>query len=97
MIFKRLNKFISSNTCVASTFELFNDSNLNKIYCCGIDAENIKKRLLIAGIDEAKIVTAADIPSIKSDVLADKVDAVCGVLNCDYCAPFDETFGGGEH
>ena len=77
-------------------FELFNDSNLNKIYCCGIDADNIKKRLLIAGIDEAKIVTAIDIPSIKSDVLADKVDAVCGVLNFDYCAPFDETFRGGE-
>lgn len=73
-------------------FELLNNENLNKVYCAGIDAENIKQMLIIAGIEEERIVTAVDIPAIREMVLADDVDAVCGILNFDYISPFKETF-----
>ncbi|MCM1053481.1 MAG: MurT ligase domain-containing protein [Ruminococcus sp.] len=78
-------------------FELLNNNYVNKFYACGIDADNIKKRLILAGITGEKIVTAEDIPSIKEDVIKDKVDIVYGILNFDYVEPFNITFKEGNH
>lgn len=73
-------------------FELLNNESLNKVYAVGIDAENIKKRLILAGIKEDKIVTATSIPEIKEIVNNDEVKYVYGILNFDYIEPFKETF-----
>lgn len=73
-------------------FELLNNSALNKIYAVGVDAENIKKRLLLAGIPEEKIKTGASIPEIKEMVKSDEVKYIYGILNFDYIEPFKETF-----
>ncbi len=72
-------------------FELLNNKSLNKIYACGIDKNNIKKRLILSGIPENKIITSDDIPSIKPSVLNDNVN-VYGILNFDYIEPFNNTF-----
>lgn len=73
-------------------FELLNNDSLNKIYAVGIDALNIKKRLILAGIDEKKIITADNIPVIKEEVIKDDVKYIYGILNFDYIEPFKETF-----
>ena len=73
-------------------FELLNDENLNRIYVCGIDAENIKDRLIIAGIDESNILVGSDLQTIKEVVLASKAKTICGILNFDYMQPFKDTF-----
>lgn len=49
-------------------FELLNNKSLNKIYAVGIDKENIKKRLLLAGIPESKIITADNLSEIKESI-----------------------------
>lgn len=73
-------------------FELLNNESLNKVYAVGIDAENIKKRLILAGIPEEKIIMAESIPEIKDKVNKDEVKYVYGILNFDYIDPFNETF-----
>lgn len=73
-------------------FELLNNESLNKVYAVGIDAENIKKRLILAGIDEDKILLASSIPEIKDKVNNDEIKYVYGILNFDYIEPFKETF-----
>ena len=73
-------------------FELLNDENLNRIYVCGIDADNIKNRLIIGSIDENKILVGEDLQTIKEVVLASKAKTVCGILNFDYMQPFRDTF-----
>lgn len=73
-------------------FELLNNDSLNKVYAVGIDALNIKKRLILAGIDEEKIITADSIPDIKEEVTRDDVKYIYGILNFDYIEPFKETF-----
>lgn len=73
-------------------FELINDINLNMVYVCGIDAENIKRRLILAGIKENKICVAKDLNSIKNSVLASNANKVCGILNFDYMEPFKNVF-----
>ena len=73
-------------------FELLNNDNVLYFYCCGPDKDNLKKRLLLSGIKEEKIITADNIPSIKQKVLKDKAQAIYGILNFDYIIPFKETF-----
>ena len=73
-------------------FELLNNESLNKVYAVGIDAENIKKRLVLAGIPEEKIIMAESIPEIKDMVNKDEVKYVYGILNFDYIDPFNEAF-----
>ncbi len=73
-------------------FELLNNSSLNKIYVCGIDALNIKQRLLLANIKNEKIVMGENIASIKEKVLHSKASKVYGILNFDYVKPFEEAF-----
>ncbi len=65
--------------------------NTHKFYCCGIDAENIAKRLILGGIPEEKIITAPSLLEIKEEVIKDEVDKVYGILNFDYIEPFKET------
>ena len=75
-------------------FELLNNKSLNKIYAVGIDKENIKKRLLLAGIPESKIITADDLSEIKESIEQSKAKKVYGILNFDYMEPFKDTLGG---
>lgn len=77
-------------------FELLNNKSLNKVYACGIDAHNIKKRLILAGIEEEKIVVSETLEGIKEEVLNDKVNTVYGILNFDYVEPFEKIFKEGE-
>ena len=71
---------------------LFRSESLNKVYAVGIDAENIKKRLILAGIPEEKIIMAESISEIKDMVNKDEVKYVYGILNFDYIDPFNEAF-----
>lgn len=73
-------------------FELLNNKSLNKVYAVGIDAKNIQKRLLLAGIAEEKIVMADNLFEIKEQVNNDEVKYIYGILNFDYIEPFKETF-----
>ena len=73
-------------------FELLNNKSLNKIYAVGIDKDNIKKRLLLARIPEAKIITANSLDEIKEDILKSEASKVYGILNFDYMEPFESTF-----
>jgi len=73
-------------------FELINNDSLNKVYAVGIDALNIKKRLILAGIAEETIVTADTMLEIKDKVKNDDVKYIYGILNFDYIDPFNETF-----
>ena len=73
-------------------FELLNNKTLNKVYACGIDKENIKKRLLLAGITENKIITADNIEEIKEDVLNSEAMYIYGILNFDYVEEFNKAF-----
>ena len=75
-------------------FELLNNKSLNKIYAVGIDKENIKKRLLLAGIPESKIITADNLSEIKESIEQSKAKKVYGILNFDYMEPFKDTLGG---
>lgn len=75
-------------------FELLNNKSLNKIYAVGIDKENIKKRLLLAGISENKIITADNLSEIKESIEQSKAKKVYGILNFDYMEPFKDTLGG---
>jgi len=75
-------------------FELLNNKSLNKIYAVGIDKENIKKRLLLAGIHESKIITADNLSEIKESIEQSKAKKVYGILNFDYMEPFKDTLGG---
>lgn len=72
-------------------FELLN-KNLNKIYACGIDKENIKKRLLLAGIPEDKIITSSSLEEIKEQVINSEAKYIYGILNFDYMLPFKTIF-----
>lgn len=78
-------------------FELLNNDTLNKVYACGIDAENIKKRLILAGISEDKIIMASNIPEIKELVENSTAKKVYGILNFDYIEPFKNTFKEENH
>ncbi len=73
-------------------FELLNNETINKIYACGIDKDNIKKRLILAGIKPQKIITSDSIDDIKEKVLKDKIETVYGILNFDYIEPFNKAF-----
>lgn len=73
-------------------FELLNTKSLNKVYAVGIDKNNIKKRLLLAGIPEDKIVVANFLSEIKNEIETSKAPKVYGILNFDYMKPFEETF-----
>jgi len=73
-------------------FELLNNKSLNNIYACGIDKENIKKRLLLAGISEEKIITANNIEEIKDQVKDSRASFVIGILNFDYVDAFINNF-----
>ena len=75
-------------------FDLLNNKSLNKIYAVGIDKENIKKRLLLAGIPESKIITADNLSEIKESIEQSKAKKVYGILNFDYMEPFKDTLGG---
>ena len=78
-------------------FELLNQDTLNKIYAVGIDKENIKKRLLLAGISDKKIVMADTLEEIKESINTSKVSKVYGILNFDYMEPFKNTFKEEQH
>ena len=78
-------------------FELLNQDTLNKIYAVGIDKENIKKRLLLAGISDKKIVMADTLEEIKESINTSKVSKVYGILNFDYIKPFKNTFKEEHH
>lgn len=73
-------------------FELLNNEHLNKIYAVGIDKENIKKRLLLAGIPEENIITADTLEEIKDNVNNSDASVIYGILNFDYMEPFKTTF-----
>ena len=73
-------------------FELLNNKTLNKIYAVGIDKENIKKRLLLAGIVEEKIITANSLDEIKKEIMNSEANKIYGILNFDYMEPFNNTF-----
>ena len=73
-------------------FELLNNKSLNKIYAVGIDKENIKQRLLLAGIPEDKIVAKDSLEEIKEEVEKSEAQKVYGILNFDYMDPFKDTF-----
>ena len=73
-------------------FELLNNKTLNKIYACGIDKENIKKRLILAGIPEEKIITSDNLEEIKEKVLKSEAKYIFGILNFDYIVPFNNVF-----
>lgn len=73
-------------------FELLNNESLNKVYAVGIDALNIQKRLILAGIPEDKIIIGDSIPEIKEQVKNDEVKYIYGILNFDYIDPFKDTF-----
>lgn len=73
-------------------FELLNNKNTVKVYACGIDSRNIKRRLILSGLNENKIVTANTIDEIKNEVLNDDSEIVYGILNFDYIEPFEECF-----
>ena len=77
-------------------FELLNNKSLNKIYAVGIDKENIKKRLLLAGIPESKIITADNMEEIKESIEQSKSKKIYGILNFDYMEPFKNTLGGSK-
>lgn len=73
-------------------FELLNNNQTINFYVCGIDADNLKKRLILAGINIDKIITASNILEVKDKVLKDASDVVYGILNFDYVEPFISTF-----
>lgn len=77
-------------------FELLNNKSLNKIYAVGIDKENIKKRLLLAGIPENKIITADNMEEIKESIEQSESKKIYGILNFDYMEPFKNTLGGSK-
>lgn len=70
---------------------VYNKSILN-FYVCGVDKNNLQKRLILAGIDKNKIIMADNISEIKEQVLKDKVDIVYGILNFDYIDNFENGF-----
>jgi len=73
-------------------FELLNNDNTINYYVCGIDKRNLQKRLILAGINEDKIIMANNLSEIKEKVLNDKVEIVYGILNFDYIDNFESTF-----
>lgn len=73
-------------------FELLNNKSILNFYVCGVDKNNLQKRLILAGIDEKKIIMADNISEIKEQVLNDKVDIVYGILNFDYIDNFENGF-----
>lgn len=73
-------------------FELLNNDDTLNFYVCGIDKHNLKKRLILAGINENKIIMADSIPEIKDQVLNSESEIVYGVLNFDYVEIFTNTF-----
>ena len=77
-------------------FELLNNKSLNKIYAVGIDKENIKKRLLLAGIPENKIITADNLEEIKECIEQSESKKIYGILNFDYMEPFKNILGGNK-
>ena len=77
-------------------FELLNNKSLNKIYAVGIDKENIKKRLLLAGIPENKIITADNLEEIKECIEQSESKKIYGILNFDYMEPFKNILGGSK-
>ena len=77
-------------------FELLNNKSLNKIYAVGIDKENIKKRLLLAGIPENKIITADNLEEIKDCIEQSESKKIYGILNFDYMEPFKNILGGNK-
>lgn len=77
-------------------FELINDDNLNRVYVYGKDAENIKTRLIIAGIDETKILVGEDLESLKQVVISSRAKIVCGIINFDYAIAYNNAFKEGN-
>lgn len=77
-------------------FELLNNKSLNKIYAVGIDKENIKKRLLLAGIPENKIITADNLEEVKDCIEQSESKKIYGILNFDYMEPFKNILGGSK-
>lgn len=73
-------------------FELLNNDQTIKFYVCGIDADNLKKRLILAGVSMDKIITASNILEVKDKVLKDASEVVYGILNFDYVESFINTF-----
>lgn len=73
-------------------FELLNNKSILNFYVCGVDKNNLQKRLILAGIDKNKIIMADNISEIKEQVLNDKVDIVYGILNFDYIDNFENGF-----
>lgn len=73
-------------------FELLNNKSILNFYVCGVDKNNLQKRLILAGIDKNKIIMADNISEIKEQVLKDKVDIVYGILNFDYIDNFENGF-----
>ncbi len=81
------------------TFELLNDSNLNKVYVIGVSNKDLEKRLILANIPEDKIEVANNLEEIKKEIEKSKVQSVYGILNYDYDNPFPftNTFKEGEN
>ncbi len=73
-------------------FELLNNDSTLNYYVCGVDKQNIQKRLILAGIKEEKIIMADNLPEIKNQVLNNKSEVVYGILNFDYIDNFENTF-----
>lgn len=73
-------------------FELLNNKQVNKIYVCGMNKEDLKTRLLLGGIPEAKIVVVNDIPDTKDSILSGEASKVYCLSHYDYGAIFKKTF-----
>ncbi len=73
-------------------FELLNNSTIGTFYACGIDKNNIKQRLILAGIKESQIITADSLLDIKEHIINSESEVIYGILNFDYIDPFTETF-----
>lgn len=78
-------------------FELLNNDSTLNYYVCGLDKQNIQKRLILAGIKEEKIIMADNLPEIKNQVVNSKSEVIYGILNFDYIDNFENTFKEGNN
>lgn len=74
------------------TFELINNDSLNKIYLLGGFTSDFKKRLVLAGIKENKIIESDDLQTVRSLIKKDKVEVCYGLINYDYLDTFASVY-----
>lgn len=76
------------------TFEVLKSSNINNIYVIGKSKNDLKKRLVLANIEEEKIKLISSLEEVRDEIKNDKAKVVYAILNYDYGNPypFKETF-----